>query len=76
MAGHRQPPEGEKPPVKVDVIKPTEGATGWSDTWMINSKTKNLACAYAFIDYLASPETNAEIADWFGEAPGQLEVVH
>ena len=62
--------QGETPPVKVDVIKPTEGATGWSDTWMINSKTKNLACAYAYIDYLVSPEINAKIAEWFGEAPG------
>ena len=62
--------QGETPPVKVDVIKPPEGATGWSDTWMINSKTKNLACAYAYIDYLVSPETNAKIAEWFGEAPG------
>jgi putative spermidine/putrescine transport system substrate-binding protein len=62
--------QGESPPVKVDVIKPPEGATGWSDTWMINSKTKNLACAYAYIDYLTSPEINAKIAEWFGEAPG------
>ena len=62
--------KGETPPVAVNVIKPPEGATGWSDTWMINSKTKNLACAYAYIDYLTSPETNAKIAEWFGEAPG------
>ncbi|MEP6639317.1 MAG: extracellular solute-binding protein [Chloroflexota bacterium] len=61
--------KAETPPVKVDVIKPTEGATGWSDTWMINSKTKNLACAYAYIDYLVSPQINANIAEWFGEAP-------
>ena len=25
----------------VEVVKPDEGATGWSDTWMINSKTKH-----------------------------------
>ena len=62
--------KAETPPVKVDVIKPPEGATGWSDTWMINSKTKNLACAYAYIDYLVSPAINAQIAEWFGEAPG------
>jgi putative spermidine/putrescine transport system substrate-binding protein len=62
--------KAEKTPVKVDLIKPPEGATGWSDTWMINSKTKNLACAYAYIDYLVSPEINAKIAEWFGEAPG------
>ena len=62
--------KGETPPVAVDVGKPPEGATGWSDTWMINSKTKNLACAYAYIDYLTSPQINANIAEWFGEAPG------
>ena len=62
--------QGEDPAVPVDVIKPPEGATGWSDTWMINSKTKNLACSYAFIDHLTSPATNAAIAEWFGEAPG------
>ena len=37
---------------------------------MVNSKTKNLACAYAYIDYLTSPAINAKIAEWFGEAPG------
>jgi len=62
--------KAQTPPVPVDIIKPTEGATGWSDTWMINSKTKNLACAYAYIDYLVSPAINAQIAEWFGDAPG------
>ena len=62
--------QAEDPAVPVDVVKPPEGATGWSDTWMINSKTKNLACAYAYIDYLTSPAINAKIAEWFGEAPG------
>ena len=62
--------QGEKPAVKVDVIKPEEGATGWSDTWMINSKTKHRNCAYKFIDHIVSPEVNIQIAEWFGEAPG------
>jgi putative spermidine/putrescine transport system substrate-binding protein len=37
---------------------------------MVNSKSKNVDCAYAFIDHLVSPEVNAQIAEWFGEAPG------
>jgi putative spermidine/putrescine transport system substrate-binding protein len=49
---------------------PTEGATGWSDTWMINSRTKHLNCAYKFIDHIVSPSVNAQIAEYFGEAPG------
>jgi len=62
--------QGEDPAVPVDVIKPPEGATGWSDTWMINSKTKHINCAYKFIDHIVSPEVNIQIAEWFGEAPG------
>ena len=37
---------------------------------MINSKTKSLDCAYKFMNHIASPEVNAQIADYFGEAPG------
>jgi putative spermidine/putrescine transport system substrate-binding protein len=62
--------QSEDPPIPVDVIKPSEGATGWSDTWMINSKTTHLNCAYKWLDHIVSPEVNAQIASWFGEAPG------
>ncbi len=62
--------QGEKPPVPVDVIKPVEGATGWSDTWMINSKTRHINCAYKLVNWLTSPAVNIQIAEWFGEAPG------
>ena len=62
--------QAETPPAPVKVIKPVEGATGWSDTWMINSKTKHLNCAYKWLDYIVSPSVNAQVASWFGEAPG------
>ena len=65
--------QSEDPPVPVDVIKPVEGATGWSDTWMINSKTKNINCAYKWLNHIVSPEVNAQIAAWFGEAPGNAK---
>ena len=62
--------QAETPPAPVKVIKPVEGATGWSDTWMINSKTKHLNCAYKWLDYIVSPSVNDQVAEWFGEAPG------
>jgi putative spermidine/putrescine transport system substrate-binding protein len=62
--------QAEDPPVEVDVVKPEEGATGWSDTWMVNSKTTHPNCAYKWLDHIVSPEVNAQIASWFGEAPG------
>lgn len=55
-----------------EVVLPDEGATGWSDTWMISSQAKNPNCAYAWLDYIASPEANAQATAYFGEAPSSL----
>ncbi|WP_228374458.1 extracellular solute-binding protein [Demequina rhizosphaerae] len=52
-----------------DVVLPDEGATGWSDTWMIASESEAPNCAYAWLDYIASPEVNAQATAYFGEAP-------
>jgi putative spermidine/putrescine transport system substrate-binding protein len=53
----------------VGTTKPAEGATGWSDTWMIKKDTPHLNCAYLWLDHVVSPEVNAQIAEYFGEAP-------
>jgi putative spermidine/putrescine transport system substrate-binding protein len=55
------------------VTLPEEGATGWSDTWMISSGTESPNCAYAWLDHIASPEINAEATAYFGEAPSSDE---
>ena len=54
---------------KLAVIKPKEGSTGWSDTWMIAAKAKNPNCAYLWMDYIISPQANALATEYFGEAP-------
>ena len=59
--------------VKVAGIKPVEGSTGWSDTWMISSKAKNPNCAYKWMDHIVSPTANAAVAEWFGEAPSNAK---
>jgi putative spermidine/putrescine transport system substrate-binding protein len=58
---------GEK--ATVGAVKPKEGATGWSDTWMISSKTEAIDCAYKWLNHIIEPATNAQAAEWFGEAP-------
>lgn len=65
--------QAEKPPIPVKAIQPPEGATGWSDTWMINSKTTHLNCAYKWLDYIVSPSVNDQVAEWFGEAPANTK---
>ncbi|MFZ2501693.1 MAG: ABC transporter substrate-binding protein [Nocardioides sp.] len=58
---------------KVEVTLPEEGATGWSDTWMVSSKTENRNCAYAWLNHIVSPQANASVAEWFGEAPANAK---
>jgi putative spermidine/putrescine transport system substrate-binding protein len=53
----------------VAAIKPKEGATGWSDTWMIAKGSSHVNCAYMWLDHVISPEVNAAASEWFGQAP-------
>jgi putative spermidine/putrescine transport system substrate-binding protein len=57
--------------VPVATVLPTEGATGWSDTWMVAAKAAHPVCMYKWMDWITSPKVNAEVAEWFGEAPAQ-----
>jgi putative spermidine/putrescine transport system substrate-binding protein len=50
---------------------PTEGATGWSDTWMIAKNAAHPNCMYKWMDYITSPSVQAQVMQWFGEAPAQ-----
>jgi len=52
---------------------PDEGATGWSDTWMISSEAEHPNCMYEWMNFIVSPEANAQVAQYFGEAPAQSE---
>ncbi len=54
---------------KEEVVLPEEGATGWSDTWMISSEAENPNCMYLWMDHIIGPKANAAVAEWFGEAP-------
>ena len=54
---------------KLATVYPKEGATGWSDTWMISSEAAHPNCMYKWMDYITSPEVQAQVAYYFGEAP-------
>jgi putative spermidine/putrescine transport system substrate-binding protein len=57
----------------IDAVKPVEGATGWSDTWMLSTQAANPNCMLLWMDWITSPWANAQVAEWFGEAPSNRE---
>jgi putative spermidine/putrescine transport system substrate-binding protein len=59
--------QADKAPVAA--VLPSEGATGWSDTWMVAAKAKHPNCAYQWLNWIVSPQVNAQVAEWFGESP-------
>ncbi|MEU6425216.1 ABC transporter substrate-binding protein [Microbispora sp. NPDC046973] len=63
--------EADKAPVETTL--PKEGSTGWSDTWMVAAKAKHPNCAYKWLDWIISPKANAQVAEWFGEAPSNAK---
>jgi putative spermidine/putrescine transport system substrate-binding protein len=63
--------DADKKPIKA--ILPEEGSTGWSDTWMVSSKSQHPNCAYAWLNYIGGPDGNAASAYYFGEAPANAK---
>jgi putative spermidine/putrescine transport system substrate-binding protein len=61
--------QADKKSPPVEAVLPKEGATGWSDTWMLSSEAKNPNCMYKWMNHIVSPKANAGVAEWFGEAP-------
>ncbi|MEO3760306.1 ABC transporter substrate-binding protein [Mycobacterium sp. B14F4] len=59
--------------VQVNTVLPKEGSTGWSDTWMVSAKAAHPNCMYKWMDWISSPEINAQVAEFFGEAPANTK---
>jgi putative spermidine/putrescine transport system substrate-binding protein len=57
--------------VSVKAIEPSESSTGWSDTWMVAAHAAHPVCMYKWMNWITSPSVNAQVAEWFGEAPAQ-----
>jgi putative spermidine/putrescine transport system substrate-binding protein len=59
--------QANKKPV-ADTI-PSEGATGWGDTWMLATNAPHPNCAYLWTQWVSTPAVQAEQALFFGETP-------
>jgi putative spermidine/putrescine transport system substrate-binding protein len=63
--------QAAKAPVKDEI--PSEGATGWADTWMLSAHAQHPNCAYKWMAWVSTPKVQAEQALSFGETPANLK---
>ena len=52
----------------VDAVVPSEGVTGWADTWMISANAPHPNCMLKWMDWTMQPDVQAEVAVWYGAA--------
>jgi putative spermidine/putrescine transport system substrate-binding protein len=52
---------------------PSQGATGWLDTWMLSAQAKHPNCAYEWMKWTSSPKVQAQQAISFGETPSNTK---
>jgi putative spermidine/putrescine transport system substrate-binding protein len=53
----------------VDSVIPSEGVTGWADTWMMSSHAQHPNCMLMWMDYTLRPEVQTEVALFYGATP-------
>ena len=54
---------------KVADTIPSEGATGWADSWLLAAKAPHPNCAYKWMQWVSTAQVQAEQAVIFGETP-------
>lgn len=58
---------------KVADTIPSEGATGWADSWLLATNAPHPNCAYKWMAYASTPKVQAQQAIYFGETPANTK---
>ena len=67
--GRTSSTRSSRPASPVGQVVPTEGMTGWADTWMLSSKAQHPNCMLKWMAWMLTPEVQTQVAEYFGEAP-------
>jgi putative spermidine/putrescine transport system substrate-binding protein len=57
----------------VDAVEPSEGMTGWADTWMISANAPHPNCMLMWMDWTMQADVQAEVAVYYGAAGSNVE---
>ncbi len=58
---------------KVADTIPSEGATGWADSWLLATNAPHPNCAYKWMAWASTPKVQAQQAIYFGETPANTK---
>jgi putative spermidine/putrescine transport system substrate-binding protein len=63
--------KAEKKPVAS--VVPSEGATGWADTWMMSSHAQHPNCMYQWMKWTEKPDIQDQVAEFYGATPSNAK---
>jgi putative spermidine/putrescine transport system substrate-binding protein len=55
--------------VPVESTIPTEGVTGWADTWMMSSHAPHPNCMLQWMQYTLTSDVQTQVAEFYGATP-------
>jgi putative spermidine/putrescine transport system substrate-binding protein len=55
--------------VHVANVIPSEGVTGWADTWMMSSHAQHPNCMLKWMEYTLEPGVQTQVAEFYGATP-------
>jgi putative spermidine/putrescine transport system substrate-binding protein len=59
--------------VPVGEVVPSEGVTGWADTWMMSANAPHPNCMLEWMDWTLHPDVQSEVAIWYGAATSNVK---
>jgi putative spermidine/putrescine transport system substrate-binding protein len=65
--------QGESQVGRFDGVVPTEGLTGWADTWMVAADAPHPNCMIRWMRWTMNAEVQAEMALWYGASPSNAK---
>jgi putative spermidine/putrescine transport system substrate-binding protein len=57
----------------VAAAEPSEGMTGWADTWMISANAQHPNCMLEWMKWTLTAEVQSQVAYWYGAAASNVE---
>jgi putative spermidine/putrescine transport system substrate-binding protein len=59
--------------VPVKSVIPSEGVTGWADTWMMSSHAPDPVCMMKWMEYSLRPSVQTAVAEYYGATPSNTK---